>query len=146
VVVEGAAVADSYFGPFIQNLNIASGSVAPTPTQIAAGVANVAKKLNLTFNNIGGNTETITLTISLNGATARRVAQVMLDPGERWEVCGFPVNLTDVIYAQTTDAGSVDYLVSLAGENQPQTMTTFDNAGRVKTAPYILEQMDAITG
>ena len=128
---------------FLSNLTVADGQVAITATKIASGF-NQARRMNLTFANVGGLSETLTLTLSRNGGTPRRLKQVVLDANEQFEVCGLPLNSTDILYAQTTDAASVDYLVSVASDNAPLTMHTFDSAGRLRTAPYILEQMDAV--
>jgi len=129
---------------FVSNLTIADGQVAVTPTKVVSGFSQ-ANRLNLTFANVGGQQETLTLTLSRNGGPQRRLKQVVLDANEQFEVCGLPLNSTDVLYAQTTDAASVDYLVSIAAADAPLTMHSYDSAGRLRTAPYILEQLDAVT-
>lgn len=128
---------------FINNLTTGDGQVAATASQIAAGFSQ-ARRHNLTFANVGSTSQTLILTLSRNGGTQRRLKQVMLDASEQFEICGLPLNSTDVLYAQTTNAASVDYLVSIAADNAPLTMHSYDSAGRLRTAPYILEQMDSV--
>lgn len=131
---------------FIENLNVGDGQVQIVATQIAAGAANKARRMNVTFANVGGQNETLVLTLSRNGGTPRRLKRVVLELNEQLEVCGLPLNLQDVLFAQTTDAASIDYLVSIAATEAPLTMHVYDDKGGLKTAPYILEQLDAITG
>ncbi len=132
------------FEPLIQNLTTGDGQVAVTATQITAGAGVKARRMNVTFANVGGLNETLVVTISRNGGTARRLKRVVLDVNEQLEICGLPLNGTDSLLAATTNALSVDYVVSVAADNSPQTMVVYDEFGGVKTAPYIIEQLDAV--
>ncbi len=86
------------------------------------------------------------LTISRNGGTARRLKLVVLGADEQLEIGGLPLNLSDSLLAQTSNAASVDYVISVAASEAPLTMHVYDDGGRLKTAPYILEQLDAVVG
>lgn len=124
-----------------RNLTIADGQVATAAAQIATSPGTDASRVNVAFANVGGQDETLVLTISRNGGTARRLRRVVLAADEQLEICGLALNGTDSLLAATTNAGSVDYLVSIATENAPQTMCVYDASGSPKTAPYILEQL-----
>lgn len=132
------------FEPLNVNLTTGSGQVATTATQITAGVGNRARRLNLKFCNVGGQTETLILTLSRNGATAVRIKRVVLEPNEEFRISGLPLNATDSLLGVTTNASSVDYFVSIAGTEAPYAEETYDDAGRVKNAPYIVEQLDTL--
>ena len=128
---------------FVSNLTIADGQVAAAATQVVSGF-NHAKRLNVSFANVGGLNEVLVITISRNGGPQRRLKRVELCANEQLEIAGFGLNSTDVLYAQTTDAASVDYVVSIAAPDAQLTMHVYDDKGGLKTAPYILEQMDAV--
>ena len=49
-----------------------------------------------------------------------------------------------LLLALTSNAQSVDYVVSFAADNAPLTMHTYDDKGGLKTAPYLLEQLDGV--
>jgi len=132
--------------PFVQNLTLADGQVMTAAAPVLAGIGNAAGRYNLTFANVGGQEETLLLTLARNGGPQRRLKRVVLEADEQLEIGGLPLNLSDVLYAQTTDPASVDYTASFSGSQAPPTMRVYDNKGGVKTAPYILEQLDSITG
>ena len=132
------------FEPLTKNLTVASGQVATVATQITAGVGSRAKRLNLKVCNVGGQQETLILTLSRNGATAVRVKRIVLDPNEEFKLGGFALNASDSLLAVTTNAASVDYLISIADDTAPYTEETYDDSGRLKNAPYILEQLDVL--
>ncbi len=130
--------------PFVQNLVSGDGQVAATPTAIATGAGNVARRMTLKFCNVGTQEETLVLTYSRNGGPQRRIKRVVLAANEEFRIAGLPINLSDVLYAQTTNANVMDYVVAFASVDMDVTETTYDDSGRERTAPYILEQMDAV--
>lgn len=129
--------------PFVKNLTIADGSVAATATQITAGSGNHARRLNVKFCNVGGLEETLLLTVSRNGGAARRLKRVVLAANEEFKLGGLPLNQSDSLLAATTNAASVDYVVSIAALDAPYTEETYDDSGRPKQAPYLQDQLDA---
>lgn len=131
--------------PFIQNLTVADGQVATVAAQVLAGTANQARRYNVTFANIGGQEETLILLLSRNGGPKRRLKHAVLEADEQLEIGGLPLNLSDVLYAQTTDAASVDYTASICGTDAPLTMHVYDNTGGLKTAPNLANQLDPLT-
>ena len=63
----------------------------------------------------------------------------MLDPGESLEITGLPVNVADVVMAVTTDAASVDYLVSKSGYYDAHGVArVYDANGLPKVYPDVL--------
>ncbi len=131
---------------FVTNLTVADGQVAnAAPGLLTVGRGNHARRMNLTFANVGTQEETLVLTVSRAGGTARRLKRVVLAANEQLEVGGLPLNQSDSLYAQTTNPASVDYTVSIAATEAPLTMHVYDDKGGLKTAPYIVEQLDAIT-
>lgn len=131
--------------PFVQNLTVADGQVATAAAQVLAGISNTAMRYNLTFANVGGQEETLLLTISRNGGPQRRLKRVVLEADEQLEIGGLPLNLSDVLYAQTTDQASVDYTASVCGPSAPLAMNVYDNTGALKTAPNLANQLDPLT-
>lgn len=133
------------FEPLIKNLTVADGQVASgTAGQIVAGPSNHARRMNLIFANVGGQEETLVISLSRNGGTARRLKRVVLGADEQLEISGLPVNQSDSVLAVTSNAKSVDYVASIAGQDAPLTMHVYDDKGGLKTAPYIIEQLDAV--
>lgn len=116
----------------ITNLNFADGQVAATATQICVGPSEDAQTLGrllATFCNTGTDTETLVLTVSRNGGTARRLYRCTLDPDEQLIVNGLPLNRTDSFLASTTNAGVVDYVVAIAPQDTPFSVQVFDDDG-----------------
>ncbi len=128
--------------PLTQNLTVADGQVGIVAAQITAGISSRARRLNLTFNNVGTQDETLVLTLSRNGGTARRIERVVLSPNEKLKIGGLALNLSDSLLAVTSNAASVDYVISVAPMDAPETSLTYDSDGRLKTLPYIIEQLD----
>lgn len=128
---------------FVTNLTTADGQVAAVAAQITAGVSNHARRLNLKFCNVGGQDETLVLTLSRNGGTARRLKRVVLPANYELKLGGLGLNQSDSLLGVTTNAGSVDYVVSIAAPDAPYTEEVFDDCGRLVNAPYIQEQLDA---
>ncbi len=134
------------FEPRIQNLTITDGQLAATATQITAGPRNVACKINLTLANTGTQDETVILTYSRAGGTQRRIWYGVLSPNWSARICGLPMNVDDILYGATTDAGVVDYVVSITGLESPLTMAIYNDAGLPASAPQVLDQLAVLTG
>ncbi len=133
------------FEPKVKNLTIADGQLAATATPLTAG-RDHARKINVILANTGTQDETIVLTYSRAGGTPRRIWYGVLSPNWSARICGLPINGADVLLGQTTDAGVVDYVVSMTGLDAPLTMVVVNDAGLLATAPQLLDQMAALTG
>ena len=120
------------FAPLKQNLNLSGGQLAASSTAITTGAANKARRLNLTLCNTGSQTETIYLTITINGSTARRLRKLTLDPDEQYFIAGLPLNIDDTLYGYSTNASAVDYIVSVAAEAADLEFHAYDEDGTPK--------------
>ncbi len=134
------------FEPSVINWNIADGQLAATATQLTAGPGNRARRLNVLLGNTGTQDETIILTLSRNGGTARRVWYGVLSPNWQARICGLPINGTDSLLGQSTDAAVVDYLVSNAADEAPLTMAVYNDSGMLASAPQVIDQLAMLTG
>lgn len=113
--------------------NLADGQVAATAGAIYTHAGEDAVRINVTFTNVGGEAETLVLTVLRNGGTARRVRRLVLDANQECILAGFPMSKTDVLKAATSNAASVDYDVTQAPDNAPLTFTAFDANGAIKS-------------
>ncbi len=119
---------------------IADGQLAASATLILAGSSlpsqgtgsNFGARLNMTFCNTGVSSETVALTVLRNGGTARQICSVVLATGERLVISGFGIDQLDTLKGTATDASVVDYLISIASENVPFSMTCYDANGAIK--------------
>ena len=127
--------------PATRNLVIADGQVEDSSTAIMSDNNSVAGRYNLTFTNVGSNTETLIITYSRDGGTQRRLRQVTLAVDEVYEITGLPVNKDDSVYAVTTTADSVDYVISAAPDEAPLNSMAYDSDGLPRMSPQILEQL-----
>lgn len=137
--------------PLKQNLVTADGRVAATATQITTGAACKAKRLNVLFCNVGTAEEVLIVTTTRGGGAnltgvARRVHRAVLQPNEALHLRGLPLNYDDSLLAATTNAESVDYVVSVASEETELDFITYDDSGNVKSGPQIVEQLAAVLG
>jgi hypothetical protein len=137
--------------PLKQNLVIADGQVAATATQITTGAASRARRLNVIFSNVGTQTETLIITTLRGGGanltgTARRIHRVLLDPNWSLHIRGLPLNIDDSLLAVTTDAGAVDYVISMASEETELEIRVYDDNGLPAASPQIFEQLAAVLG
>ncbi len=141
-------------GPQYTNLVIGDGQVQTVASQVSMGAANLARRLNVIFSNVGTQTETLVVTtirsagVSASGTPnptgpVRRLARVVLDPNESFHVKGLPLNDLDVLLAVTTDAASVDYVVSIASHETLLDFQVHDDSGLKKHSPQIFEQLVA---
>ncbi len=132
--------------PLTRNLVVADGQVAITATAVIAGTRDAACRYNLTFSNVGANSETLVLTYSRAGGTQRQLRTVVLETDETFELTGLPINKSDTLYALTTTALCVDYLVSTAPDEAPLCSQVYDATGTAKTNPQVLEQLALALG
>lgn len=113
--------------------SVADGQVAAAAAAIFTGTATQYGQANISLlNTSGSTTETILVTISRQGGTARRVARAVLSPNEQLYIAGLPVANGDVVKASTTDATTVDYIVALTETDVPFEVWTADTNGATK--------------
>ncbi len=127
--------------PQARNLVQSDGQVETTAAAVLSGGSDSGRRYNFTFTNAGSTSETLILTYSRASGTPRQIRVVTLEADETFEITGLPVNATDVVYAATTTASTVDYLVSVAPDEAPLMSCVYDAAGISKSSPAILEQL-----
>lgn len=121
---------------------IADGQLAATTSPLL-GVQAFPSLVNVTLFNRGTANETVYLTITRSGSTARVLASAILQPNESLYAMGIGLQPTDVLSGYSTDAASVDYLVS----NAPDLgFVVFgrDATGAPKGASLLMEVRDLL--
>ncbi len=134
------------FEPLVKNLTVGDGQLAATATQVIVGPGSHARKINVTLCNTGTQDETILLTYSRAGGPQRRVWRVVLPANWSARLCGLPINGADVLYGSASDAGVVDYLVSITGIDAPLVMVVTDDSGLMASSPQLLDALATLTG
>jgi hypothetical protein len=90
-------------------------------------------RVNITCLNVSTTlTETVVLTFQRAGGVARRIARAVLAPNEQLRVTGLPMGVGDILVGVTTDAATIDYVVSASGD-AALNVTTLDATGSMKT-------------
>lgn len=128
-----------------RELTLADGQVAASATSIYAGSASPAKKVTVTFTNVGGQSETLVVTFTRAGGTARRVLRHVLAANEAVVLRGLPMQADDTLLAATSNATSVDYLVT-DGSDSPFEIVGFDGNGALKQVNTGVSGNQSISG
>lgn len=113
-------------------LTLADGQVAASAGTIHTVTSTNEGRVGMTFHNTGSNSETVVVTLSRAGGTARRIARAVLAANEALVVTGFPVQAGDVIAAATTNASAADYVVTACSESVPLDIYTLSGNGARK--------------
>lgn len=116
--------------------NLANGQLAATATTIlgassgspSSGRHNVSVIL---YNTSASSQETVSLTVSYNGSTARTIAHAVLAAKETLIVSNLPMDPADILAGIATDATTVDYVVTEA-PGGPFSVVSLDANGAVK--------------
>lgn len=116
-------------------LTVADGQVAAATATIYTGTRS-SETVNALFTNTSGaTTETVVVTLTDESAvtpTARRIARAVLSPNEQLFIGGIPMASDDLLKAATTDATTVDYIISSSSSDLPFTILTLDANGSLK--------------
>jgi hypothetical protein len=96
---------------------LADGQLPAVAAAIYTGATGDADRINGIFSNTSATlTETIVLTfqrlVGTTLGTARRIVRAVLAPNEQLRVIGLPMRTGDVLTGVTTDATTVDYLIT----------------------------------
>lgn len=95
--------------------SLADGQVANSKTTIYTSSGKTYVKL-LICDNVGASTEIVQVYVKRSGSTSRRIAQVELLTDESARIIdkddALVLSAGDVIEAETTNATSVDYLIT----------------------------------
>jgi hypothetical protein len=109
-------------------------AIYTAPTVSALGTQGPVHGIVSCLNTSSSLTETVVLTLTrAASAVARRIARVVLGPNEQAFVTGVPLSAGDVIKGQTSDANTVDYVVSVTEQDLPLVVAAFDASGNAKT-------------
>ena len=93
-------------------LTLADGQLAASSgTILAAG--SIERTVNVILTNTGTATETVIVSVSRAGGTARRLIRIGVESYESLYITGLPLDPADTIAAYTTNATTVDYLITL---------------------------------
>jgi hypothetical protein len=125
--------------------NLANGQVAASATAIYTCAAQDAERVSVLFRNVGGLSETLVVTVLPQGGTSRQVFRVVLAANEGCLIDGLIVEKDDILKAATSNATSVDYLVSLS-DAKGLTFQAFDANGALKQVNSGISGNQSITG
>ena len=115
-------------------LNQADGQLAASTATIL-GVGTAERTVGIALFNTAAQTQTVILTLTRTGGTARSIARAELKENEALYVDGIQMDPSDVLSGYASGASSVDYLVSLS--SKPFGITTRDATGVAKASQAI---------
>lgn len=111
---------------------LADGQLAASAATILSGATVGAQRVTVILTNTGGSAETVVLSLSRDGGTARQLARAVLSQYERLIVTGLCVDPADVLKGQTSNATAVDYTI-LAGAGPDFRTDTYDANGALRS-------------
>ncbi len=111
---------------------LASGQLAATATVLTTD--KISGKVNILLQNVGGQGETVTLSLLPGGGTSRRIGRWVLSANEQIEVQGLALDGDDVLKGIATDAASVDYVIQSAPDSSTYATRSYDSNGALKIA------------
>lgn len=127
------------------NRVLADGQVAATETAIITGLTACAttaadgggrltgNSLNITLSNTSASTtELVVVTLQRQAGTSRRIGRFTLLPNEQAFIVNQPIQPGDILLATTTNALTVDYVVSAGSVGTDMSAFTLDANGVLK--------------
>lgn len=117
-----------------RKLTLADGQLAASAGTILAGSSldgGEGGLVQVSCQNVGSSAETVVITMKRAGGTARRVARAVLAADEQLQITGLPMQPDDTLLGATTNATSVDYLVTAS--DGPLVIRTLGASGSAKT-------------
>ncbi len=112
--------------------NIADGQLAAA-TAVIVPTGGPDKELTVTCYNTDTSSQSVTLTVSRAGGTARTVVSVTLGPGESLQLTGMSLGSSDTLNGYSGNASKVDYVVSATDLETPLKLNVYDNTGAIKS-------------
>ena len=101
-----------------REFTITDGQLGTTAATLLAGTsAPPGNRVDIMLRNTGTAEETIQLTLSVGGGTARNLPQIVLDEDESAIIHGLAIQAGDTLTAVTTNASVVDYVVSASARS-----------------------------
>ena len=93
---------------------LADGRLAAASATVIAGSSVPDNYVTVILSNTGTAEETVILTFTRAGGTARRLRRLVLQENEQAEIRNIPIQPDDTLSGYTTTASVVDYLVNKA--------------------------------
>jgi hypothetical protein len=109
-----------------------SGQLAATATSILSGADAGERKVQLSCVNTGSSAETVIVKQQVAGGTARQIARAVLGANESLVVTGIGMQPDDTLLGQTTNAATVDYVVSGCPNDEAFSIVSLDANGALK--------------
>lgn len=101
--------------PLLKQLNVADGRLASASATLFVSADGQPRTITVTLYNTSGSvTETINLTVTRPGSTARQIARAELGPRESAYIENVALDPADVLAGYATDADMVDYLIGVS--------------------------------
>lgn len=116
------------------SLSLADGQLSATSATIL-GAGTAERSVAVTLHNVAAQEQTIALTITRAGSSARTVARAKLKQYQTLYVRGLPLDPSDILAGSATGPSSVDYLVNVSHE--PFSITIRDADGSPKASSSI---------
>lgn len=110
---------------------LADGQLAASAATILAARADDLL-VNLHLRNTGGSSETVVLTVTPPGGTARSVFRAVLATEEALHITNLPLSGAAVLQGSTTNASVVDYLITQAPAGGAFAVHSLDANGAIK--------------
>ena len=111
---------------------LTDGQLAATATSLLSGATVADQKVQIVCVNTGTGAETVIVTQKVSGGTARQVARSILGAKETLIVTGIGMHGDDTLLGQTTNATTVDYVVSTCPSDEPFEIESLDANGALK--------------
>lgn len=101
--------------PVLRTQSLADGQLDDSASTLLEGSSTAEGRVNVVLYNTGSQAQTVVLTFSRAGGTARRLARAELDADEGLLLTGVPLQPGDSLLGVASSAAAVDYLVLAGG-------------------------------
>lgn len=122
--------------------NLADGQLAASTSTLLGAAPPAARRRAVDvklYNTSSSSTETVTMTVSVNGGTARTLLRIDLAPYETLQVDNLALDDADVLAGYTDTASTVNYVVS-HGSGGPYDVRVLDANGAFKQVASALSR------
>lgn len=116
-----------------RELSLADGQLAASASTLISGSDVGTGFVSIVLANTSTVEQTVVLTFSRAGGTARRLARAVLAEGDQLIVNNLPMQGDDVVQGYATVANNVDYVVYSATSGESVTITAIDASGNPRT-------------
>lgn len=113
--------------------NLADGQLAAASGTLLTN-GTVERLVSLILVNTIAVEQTVVLTVTRSGSTARYILRAKLTQYQQLHLRGLPLDPSDVLAGYATSASAVDYIVSLASSSEPFNVLIRDADGSPKAS------------